>query len=171
MKKQSAGLLVYRFKDGRPEVLIAHMGGPFHANKDQGHWSIPKGEFDEGEDPKEAAAREFSEELGKTVPGGDWQDLGSTTYKNGKEVFVWAVEGDLDASDIKSNTFKLEWPPRSGKVQEFPEIDRAGWFGLPEAAAKLIPGQVAFLERLANLLHVSFGAEQTPGPPSQPSLF
>ena len=171
MKKQSAGLLVYRLKNGRPEVLIAHMGGPFHSNKDQGHWSVPKGEFDGGEDPKLAAAREFGEELGKAVPPGDWQDLGSVILKNGKEVSVWAVEGDLDVSDITSSTFRLEWPPRSGQVQEFPEIDRAGWFGLPEAAAKLSPGQVAFLERLANLLHVPFGAEQVPGPPGQPSLF
>lgn len=171
MKRQSAGLLVYRLKDGLPEVLIAHMGGPFHGKKDQGHWSIPKGEFNEGEDPKMTAIREFSEELGKAVPPGDWQDLGSVTYKNGKEVFAWAVEGDLDVSDITSSTFKLEWPPRSGVVQEFPEIDRAGWFSLPEAAAKLIPDQVMFLERLANLLHVPFGAEEIPGPPSQPSLF
>lgn len=147
------------------------MGGPFHGKKDQGHWSIPKGEFNEGEDPKMTAIREFSEELGKAVPPGDWQDLGSVTYKNGKEVFAWAVEGDLDVSDITSSTFKLEWPPRSGVVQEFPEIDRAGWFSLPEAAAKLIPDQVMFLERLANLLHVPFGAEEIPGPPSQPSLF
>jgi predicted NUDIX family NTP pyrophosphohydrolase len=171
MKKQSAGLLVYRLKDGLPEVLIAHMGGPFHGKKDEGHWSIPKGVFGEDEDSKTAAVREFGEELGKAVPEGDWQDLGSIIYKNGKEVFAWALEGDLDVKEIKSNTFELEWPPRSGKVQEFPEIDRAGWFSLPLAAAKLIPDQVAFLERLANLLHVSFGAEEIPGPPNQASLF
>jgi predicted NUDIX family NTP pyrophosphohydrolase len=105
------------------------------------------------------------------VPPGAWQALGSVTYKSGKQVFVWAADGDLDISDITSSTFKLEWPPRSGVVQEFPEIDRAGWYGLPEAAAKLIPDQVMFLERLANLLHVPFGAEEIPGPPSQPSLF
>jgi predicted NUDIX family NTP pyrophosphohydrolase len=171
MKKHSAGLLVYRLKNDEPEVLIAHMGGPFHAKKDVGHWSIPKGEFDEDQDPMETARREFGEELGKSVPVGDWQELGSIKYKNGKEVMVWAVEGDLDVSEIKSNTFKLEWPPRSGKVQEFPEIDRAGWFSLPVAASKLIPEQTAFLERLANLLHVPFGAEKIPEPPTQGSLF
>lgn len=171
MKKQSAGLLVYRLRDGQPEVLIAHMGGPFHAKKDAGHWSVPKGEFDAGDDPRTTASREFGEELGKTVPDGDWEDLGSITYKNGKEVFAWALEGDLDVSEIRSNTFELEWPPRSGKTQEFPEIDRAGWFGLSEATAKLIPDQVVFLERLANLLHVPFGTEEVPGPPNQASLF
>jgi predicted NUDIX family NTP pyrophosphohydrolase len=172
MRKRSAGLLVYRLKEGQPEVLIAHMGGPFHAKKDAGHWSIPKGEFDEGDDPMATARREFTEELDKPVPEGEWQDLGSITYKkNGKEVLVWAVEGDLDVSHIKSNTFKLEWPPRSGNVQEFPEIDRADWFSLPEAAGKLIPEQVEFLGRLANELHVPFGAEQAPPPPQQNSLF
>jgi len=171
MKKRSAGLLVYRLKNDQPEVLIAHMGGPFHGAKDAGHWSIPKGEFNEGDDPKVTAVREFGEELGKAVPEGDWEELGSITYKNGKEVFAWALEGDLDVAEIKSNTFELEWPPRSGKVQEFPEIDRAGWFSLPEAAGRLIPDQVIFLERLANLLHVPFGAEEVPGPPDQASLF
>jgi predicted NUDIX family NTP pyrophosphohydrolase len=171
MKKQSAGLVVYRLTNGQPEVLIAHMGGPFHAKKDAGHWSIPKGEFEEGQDPIETARREFEEELDKTVPPGEWQELGSITYKNGKEVTAWALEGDLDVSEIKSNTFKIEWPPRSGKIQEFPEIDRAGWFSLPEAAGKLISEQVAFLERLANLLHVPFGTEEIPEAPQQGSLF
>jgi predicted NUDIX family NTP pyrophosphohydrolase len=171
MKKQSAGLLVYRLKNGTPEVLLAHMGGPFHAKKDAGHWSIPKGEFDEGEDPRATAVREFGEELGKAVPEGEWQDLGSVTYKNGKEVFAWSLEGDLDAADITSNTFKLEWPPRSGQIQEFPEIDRAGWFGLPQAAIKLIPDQAIFIERLANFLHVPYGPEEIPDAPSQASLF
>jgi len=170
MKARSAGLMVYRIKDGRPEVLIAHMGGPFH-RKDAGHWSFPKGEFDPEEDPKSAAQREFQEELGLNVPDGEWTDLGSVTYKSGKEVMIWAVEGDLDASEIKSNTFKLEWPPRSGETQEFPEIDKAGWFGLPEAAPKLIPDLAVFLERLANELHIPYGAEEIPEESRQGSLF
>jgi predicted NUDIX family NTP pyrophosphohydrolase len=171
MKKQSAGLLVYRLKDSGPEVLIAHMGGPFHAKKDAGHWSIPKGEYEDGEDPKEVARREFNEELGKAVPDGEWIELGKIEYKNGKEVVVWAVEGDLDVSQTTSNTFELEWPPRSGKIQEFPEIDRAAWFSLPEAAAKLIPAQAEFMERLANKLNVPYGPEIIPQPPQQNSLF
>jgi predicted NUDIX family NTP pyrophosphohydrolase len=170
MKIQSAGLLVYRFKEGQLEVLIAHMGGPFH-KKDAGHWSFPKGEFNEEEDPKETAKREFVEELNKQVPEGEWKDLGSVTYKNGKQIFIWALEGDLDVSDTQSNTFSLEWPPRSGNVQEFPEIDKAGWFSLQAAAPKLIPDLVPFLERLANELHVTYGAEETPEPPAQASLF
>jgi len=155
MKKQSAGLLVYRKKAGKLEVLIAHMGGPFHAKKDAGHWSIPKGEYEEGEEPKEVAKREFNEELGKDIPKGDWLELGTVEYKNTKQVAAWAVEGDLDVKQIRSNTFKMEWPPRSGNIQEFPEIDRAGWFSLAEAAKKLIPAQVELLERLAEKIGVT----------------
>jgi len=168
--KISAGILVYRITTGGPEVLLAHMGGPFH-KKDSGHWSFPKGEFEPEEDPKDAARREFEEELGKTVPEGEWIDLGSVTYKNGKKVLIWAVEGDLDTSDIKSNTFKLEWPPRSGNVQEFPEVDKAGWFTLVQARPKLIPDLELFLERLANELHIPYGPEEIPEEPKQGSLF
>jgi predicted NUDIX family NTP pyrophosphohydrolase len=171
MKKHSAGLLVYRLKGSAPEVLIAHMGGPFHAKKDAGHWSIPKGEYEDGEDPKKVAEREFNEELGKQVPDGEWLELGKIEYKNGKEVVAWAISGDLDVSRIESNNFELEWPPGSGKIQEFPEIDRAAWFNLPEAAAKLIPAQAEFISRLAELLEVPFGAETIPEPPQQNSLF
>jgi predicted NUDIX family NTP pyrophosphohydrolase len=171
MKKTSAGLLVYRLKDGQPEVLIAHMGGPFHAKKDAGHWSIPKGEYEESEDPKRVALREFEEETGQPVPKGELKDLGTIEQKNNKTVIAWALEGDLDVSAVKSNTFSLEWPPRSGKIQEFPEIDSADWFSLRDAAPKLIPGQAQFLERLAKLLKVPFGSEETPGPPKQNSLF
>ena len=156
--KQSAGLLVYRRKNGQLEVLIAHMGGPFHASKDAGHWSIPKGEYEPGEDPKAAARREFKEELAKGIPDGDWQELGSIKYKNGKQVSAWAVEGDLDADSIKSNSVEIEWPPRSGKKQRFPEIDRAGWFYLTTAAHKLVPAQAEFLRRLAELLNVELPA-------------
>lgn len=170
MAKQSAGLLVYRRRGGVVEVLIAHMGGPFHASKDAGHWSIPKGEYEEGEDPKEVARREFGEELSKEAPHGEWLGLGSVRYKNGKTVSVWAVEGDLDTADIKSNTFEMEWPPRSGKIQSFPEIDRASWFRLEEAAQKLIPEQAEFIQRLAKKLGVDFNPAKV-NPPSQNSLF
>lgn len=169
MKKHSAGLLLYRKKDGQIEVLIAHMGGPFHAKKDAGHWSIPKGEHEEGENPKEVARREFKEELGKEVPDGKWEDLGEIVYKNGKKVVAWVLEADLDVTEIKSNMFEMEWPPRSGKMQEFPEIDRAAYFSLEQATEKLIPAQVEFLERLAEKLGTSF--ESPPKPPSQASLF
>jgi predicted NUDIX family NTP pyrophosphohydrolase len=171
MKKQSAGLLMYRLKDSGPEVLIAHMGGPFHAKKDAGHWSIPKGEYETGEDPLETAKREFQEELGSPPPEGELINLDTVEQSNNKTVTAWAVEGDLDASRTISNTFEMEWPPRSGKMQEFSEIDKAGWFRLPEAAAKLIPAQAEFIERLANKLKVPFGTEAIPEPPQQNSLF
>jgi len=168
MKKQSAGLLVYRKTDGQVEVLIAHMGGPWFAKKDAGAWSIPKGEYGQGEEPLEVAKREFTEELSKPAPGGEFIELGEVKQKNNKTVMAWAAEGDLDASDIKSNTFKIEWPPRSGIVQEFPEIDRAGWFSLSLATNKLIPAQVEFLSRLADKLDVDIAPAQEP--PSQSSL-
>lgn len=172
VKKQSAGLLVYRTKNGQLEVLIAHMGGPFHAKKDAGHWSIPKGEYDQGENPRDVARREFEEELGKKAPPGEWQDLGSIEYSNKKKVTAWVVKGDLDTSSITSNTFELEWPPRSGKMQEFPEIDKAGWFSLKEASQKLIPAQVEFLQRLADKLNVDFKSDDpSPSLPKQNSLF
>lgn len=158
--KKSAGLLVYREKNGYIEVLIAHMGGPWFAKKDNGAWSIPKGEYDENEKPIEVAKREFSEELGKQPPEGDFEELGSIEQKNNKQVIAWAVKGDVDVSKTTSNTFKTEWPPRSGKIQEFPEIDRAGWFSVPEAACKLVPAQVKFLERLANKLGQGFDSTE-----------
>lgn len=171
-KKQSAGLLVYRMKDDQLQVLIAHMGGPFHAKKDKGHWSIPKGEYQDGEEPKEVAQHEFSEELGKPVPKGDWLELGEIEYPNKKTVVAWAIRGDLDVTNTVSNTFELEWPPRSGKVQVFPEIDRAGWFSLDEASKKLIPAQVDFLQRLAGKLGVNFNpSENKDKGPKQNSLF
>lgn len=154
MRKQSAGLLVYRTQNGKPEVLLAHVGGPWFAKKDAGAWSIPKGEIEEGEDPQSVARREFNEELGKKVPEGEPVELGVITQKNNKDVTAWALEGDLDVSSITSNTVEIEWPPRSGKKQRYPEIDRAGWFSLEEASTKLIPAQVAFLERLAEKLGI-----------------
>jgi predicted NUDIX family NTP pyrophosphohydrolase len=171
MKKQSAGLLVYRLRDSQPEVLIAHMGGPFHAKKDAGHWSIPKGEYDDGEDPLATAQREFKEELGQEPPEGKFVELDTIKQKNNKTVIVWAVEGDLDVSDIKSNTFEMEWPPKSGRMQEFPEIDKAEWYSLTQAAQKLIPAQAEFLKRLAGKLEVTFEASEPSAQSQQGSLF
>ena len=142
--KRSAGVLLRR-GDGR--VLLVHPGGPFWARKDAGAWSIPKGEFDDGEDPEACARREFLEELGVKAPS-DLVDLGTVRQKNRKEVRAFYGEGDLDVDGIVSNTFEMEWPPRSGKTAEFPEIDRAEWFDLEAAREKLNPAQVEFLDRL-----------------------
>jgi len=124
------------------------MGGPFWAKKDDGAWSIPKGEHDADEDPLAVASREFEEELGSPVPATHLVPLGAVRVTSAKVLTVWAAEGDLDATATRSNTFELEWPPRSGRLQEFPEIDRAAWFGLPEARSKLLKGQLPFLDRL-----------------------
>jgi predicted NUDIX family NTP pyrophosphohydrolase len=129
-------------------VLIGHMGGPFWAKKDDGGWSIPKGEYEPGEDPFAVALREFEEELGTAVPASDFVPLGELRTTSSKVLVVWAAEGDLDASAAVSNTFELEWPPRSGRIQEFPEIDRAAWFPIEVARTKLVKGQVGFLDRL-----------------------
>ena len=171
MKKHSAGLIVYRLKNGQPEVLLGHMGAPWWAKKDIGAWSIPKGVINEDEQPIEAARREFTEELGLAVPDGDLIDLGDIEQNNNKTVSAWAIEADIDASSIKSNSFKTEWPPRSGKIQEFPEIDRADWFSLPIAAQKSVSGQAELFARLANELHFPFGSEEIPAAPEQGSLF
>ena len=156
MKEHSAGLLVFRQASGQPEVLLAHMGGPYHANKDDGHWTIPKGLIEEGEALLAAAKREFTEELGLKVPDGKYIELGHIEQHNKKLVTAWAVEADLDVSRIKSNTFEMEWPPRSGQKQEFPEIDRASWFDLPTAAQKAVRGQAKLFERLAQKLGLPF---------------
>jgi predicted NUDIX family NTP pyrophosphohydrolase len=132
---------------GGVEVLLGHMGGPFWARKDAGAWSIPKGEHGPEEDPLAVARREFEEELGSPVPAAEMVPLGQVRA-GGKLLTIWAAEGDLDADATTSNTFALEWPPRSGRVQEFPEIDRAAWFGVEEARAKLVKGQLPFLDRL-----------------------
>jgi predicted NUDIX family NTP pyrophosphohydrolase len=143
----SAGLVVFRLRSGTLEVLLGHMGGPFWARKDEHSWSIPKGEYTDGEDPHDVAAREFAEELGSTLPDGPEFDLGSIT-QSGKSVLAFAREADFDASTCVSNTFEVEWPPRSGRLQEFPEVDRAEWFSVDEARNKLVKGQVAYLDRL-----------------------
>ncbi len=171
MKKHSAGLVVFRQTGEEPEVLIAHMGSPWWAKKDIGAWSIPKGLIEENEDPLDTAKREFGEELGLPVPEGEFIELGTIEQNNNKTVSAWAIEANMDVSSVKSITFKAEWPPKSGKMQEFPEIDRAGWFGLPEAAQKIVPGQAKLLEKLANILHIPFSPEDTPKPSKQGSLF
>lgn len=151
MARTSAGLLLYRLAGGRPEVLLVHPGGPFFRSRDEGAWSIPKGELEEGEDPLAAARREVEEETGLR-PGGPFLELGSVTQKGGKEVRAWAVEGDCDPAAIRSNTFEMEWPPRSGRKREFPEIDRAAFFALDEARRKINPAQTALLDELEEKL-------------------
>ena len=152
MPTTSAGILLYRRGPDGPEVLLGHMGGPFWANKDDGAWSIPKGEHGPDEDPIAVAHREFEEELGSPVPADDLVPLGQRKVTSAKVLTVWAAEGDLDATACRSNTFEIEWPPRSGRMQEFPEIDRAAWFGIDEARSKLLKGQVPFLDQLVAYL-------------------
>jgi predicted NUDIX family NTP pyrophosphohydrolase len=146
--KTSAGLILYRVRVDQVEVLLVHPGGPIWAKRDMGAWSIPKGEVSHGEDLLTAAKREFEEELGAPVPGGPFLPLGSVTQKGGKTVHAWAAEGDLDIATIRSNTFTIEWPPRSGKWLEFPEVDRAAFFPIAEAKQKINVAQIPLLERL-----------------------
>ena len=145
--KQSAGILLYRFNDQLPEILLAHPGGPFWKNKDGGAWSIVKGEFTGEEKPLVAAIREFKEETGIEVKG-DFLTLSPIKQKNGKTVFAFALEKDIDPTSIVCNTFELEWPPHSGKKQQFPEIDRVAWFSVPEAKEKINPAQAALIDEL-----------------------
>ena len=152
MAKSSAGILLHRPGIEATEVLLVHPGGPFWARKDLGAWSIPKGELDEGEDPRACALREFEEETGTRLPEAALDDLGSVKLKSGKQVLAFAVAGDIDAAAVRSNTFELEWPPRSGRRQSFPEIDRAEWFGLDDARAMLNAAQAEFVDRLEALL-------------------
>jgi predicted NUDIX family NTP pyrophosphohydrolase len=146
---RSAGILLYR---AGPEVLLVHPGGPFWAGKDAGAWSIPKGEMAPGEDPRERALIEFAEETGTSLDPAGLRPLGEVRQKGGKVVVAFAAKGDLDAAAIVSNTFEMEWPPRSGRRAEFPEVGRAGWFSLAEAREKLNPAQVPLLDRLADEL-------------------
>lgn len=148
----SAGILLFRRRPDL-EVLIVHPGGPYWAKRDRGAWSIPKGEYDESEEPYVAARREFEEELGHAPPDGEPTDLGEITQKAGKVVRAFALEGDLDPGTLQSNTFEVEWPPRSGRRREFPEVDRAGWFGVDEARVKLNPAQGELVERLLEALN------------------
>jgi predicted NUDIX family NTP pyrophosphohydrolase len=151
--KLSAGLLLYRRTSDDVEVLLVHPGGPFWAKKDDGAWSIPKGEYEPDEDPLEVAIREFEEELGIAPPPVDAAvPLGELRQPSGKRVSAWALEGNVEVDEVHSNTFPMEWPPRSGRMREVPEVDRAGWFDLETARRKLLRGQVAFLDRLPGLL-------------------
>jgi predicted NUDIX family NTP pyrophosphohydrolase len=150
--KQSAGLLLYRRHTAGLDVLLGHMGGPYFARRDAGAWSIPKGEYGPDEAPLAAARREFEEEFGTPPPAATTSlELGTVRQRNGKLVTAWAIEADFDATRLISNTFELEWPPRSGRTQSFPEIDRAAWFDLDTARAKMIAGQDALLDRLIEL--------------------
>ena len=153
MPKHSAGVLLYRRSNNTVEVLLAHPGGPFWTKKDTGAWSIPKGEFTEDEDPQHAAIREFSEETGHQVPSSKLTDIGEIKMSSGKIVTAWSAEGDLDPNTLVSNTFTMEWPPRSGTTQEFPEVDRVRWFSLPVARNKILKAQIPFIENL--VLHLS----------------
>ena len=149
--RQSAGILLFRLAPDGPQVLLVHPGGPFWARKDEGAWSIPKGEYEPGEDPRAAALREFEEELGRALDpaqAGRLIDLGTVRQPGGKLVTAWAARGELDPRTVVSNTFEIEWPPRSGKLQQFPEIDRAAWFPVEQARVKLLRGQLSFLDAL-----------------------
>lgn len=151
MSKKSAGVLLFREVLGRLEVLLAHPGGPFWAKKDEGAWSIPKGEFDDDEEPLQAAKREFKEETGFAVDD-EMIPLAPLRQSSGKIVFAWAMKGDFDPALLKSNTFTMEWPPKSGKQKEFPEIDRVAWYSIEEASHKILKGQAAFLKQLQEKL-------------------
>ena len=169
MARLSAGLLLYRSRSdagavdaaNRPEVLLVHPGGPWWRGRDLHSWSIPKGEVEPGEDPRAVAGREFAEELGRPAPVGPWLDLGDVVQAGGKRVRAWALRGDFDTGAARSNTFEIEWPPRSGRRQRFPEIDRAEWTPTDAARRKLVPGQVPLVDRLLAAL----GAAPAGGPP------
>jgi predicted NUDIX family NTP pyrophosphohydrolase len=151
LKKRSAGILMYRRTGPELQVLLVHPGGPFWAKKDLGAWSIPKGEFGEDEEPLAAAKREFREELGAepaALADGAFLELGTLVQPSRKEIIAWAVEGDFAIAELKSNTFEMEWPPKSGRKKQFPEVDRAAWFGLEDARARILRGQAEFIERL-----------------------
>lgn len=151
MSKKSAGILLYRASNKNLEVLLVHPGGPFWKNKDEGAWSIPKGEFDENEKPFDAALREVKEEVGLGLKG-DFIELTPVKQKSGKLVYAWALQHDFDPAEIKSNTFEMEWPPRSGKKKEFPEIDQALWFDIETAKEKIIAAQRDLLDELGHKL-------------------
>jgi predicted NUDIX family NTP pyrophosphohydrolase len=152
MPVRSAGILLYRRAASGPEVLLVHPGGPFWARRDEGAWSIPKGEHDDGEDAVDAARREFAEETGSALALDALVPLGEVRQRSGKRVAAWAAEGDLDPAEVRSNTFEMEWPPRSGRTQAFPEVDRAEWFPLEEAQRRMLPAQAPFVDRLREQL-------------------
>jgi predicted NUDIX family NTP pyrophosphohydrolase len=171
MPKHSAGILLYRVIGEDVEVLLVHPGGPFWAKKDLGSWSMPKGEFIEGEEPLAAAKREFTEEIGTPPPDGEYVLLGEHKQSSGKIVHAFALEADFDLEKFHSNTFEMEWPPKSGNMQEFPENDKAAWVNLAGAKRKLVKGQVSILERLAGELGVVLDDGGSRAEPPQTSLF
>jgi len=152
--KRSAGILLFRQIGSEPEFLLVHPGGPFWAKKDAGAWSIPKGQIEDDEEPRACAIRELEEELGKApeLDAAQLIELGSIKQRAGKVVEAWAAEADFDPASLASNTFEMEWPPRSGRQEEFPEVDRAGWFDLEKAREKILPAQAEFLDRLLEQL-------------------
>jgi predicted NUDIX family NTP pyrophosphohydrolase len=152
MSKHSAGILLFRFGNEKLEVMLVHPGGPFWAKKDDGAWSIPKGLLEEHENPLDTAKREFKEETGFEVDG-EFIDLGELKQPSKKIVHVWALEKDLDVTNIVSNTFTLEWPKNSGKIQEYPEIDKAGWFDIELAKKKILKGQIGFIDKLVEIIN------------------
>lgn len=156
---KSAGLLLYRRgDDGRLEVLLGHMGGPYWSRKDVAAWSIPKGQREEGEEPLETARREFEEEIGQPAPDGEVVALGDVRQSGGRKIVeAWALEGDMDVSSIESSGFEMEWPPKSGELREFPEFDRAAWFDVDTARGRIVKAQAAFLDRLIELVGASAG--------------
>lgn len=151
MAKKSAGILLYRLRNNEPEIFLVHPGGPFWRNKDEGAWTIPKGEFEDDEDPLSAARREFWEETGQSIDG-DFTELQPIKQKGGKVVYAWALEGDIDAASIKSNIFTIEWPPRSGRMADFAEVDKADWFDVETALKKINQAQIGLIEQLVDLL-------------------
>jgi predicted NUDIX family NTP pyrophosphohydrolase len=152
MAKRSAGILLFRGRGPALRLLLVHPGGPFWAKKDLGAWSIPKGEYQEGEDPLAVARCEFEEELGSPAPAGEATELGEIAQPSRKVVTTFALEGDFDPASLKSNSFEMEWPPKTGRMQSFPEVDRAAWFTLEEAREKILPGQRPFIDRLLKRL-------------------
>jgi predicted NUDIX family NTP pyrophosphohydrolase len=152
MARLSAGIVLYRTTAGPVEVLLGHMGGPYWVRKDSGAWTIPKGEYDTGKDPFIAACREFEEEIGRPVPATAFVDLGEVRQSGGKVVRAWAAEGDLDPATAVSNTFEVEWPPKSGTIRTFPELDRVEWFDLPTGVVKIVSGQRDLLDRLVDIV-------------------
>ena len=162
MSRTSAGLLLYRRTADGLQVLLGHPGGPLWAKRDEGAWTLPKGELDGDEDPLAAARREFAEEIGTTLEDDrTYLPLGTVKQSGGKVVHAWAVECDLDADAVHSNLFTMEWPPRSGRVRQYPEVDRAQWFSLAEAGRKILPGQAPFLERLERTLESGGGRDES----------
>lgn len=171
MQKKSAGILLYRFSNCKPQVLLVHPGGPFWARKDLESWSIPKGEFEENEDPLSVAKREFEEETGTAIVG-TFVELEPVRQPSGKTVYAWATEGDCDVANLKSNMFSMEWPPKSGKSQDFPEVDRGEWFNLKMARKKILKGQRPLLDQLVRLLDLSeTWSHESAEVPEQQQLF